>query len=43
MKKIDSQIIAREEQLMKELEGMKFSFRKIRKVIELDALLNFKG
>lgn len=30
-----------EEKLIKEISGMKFSFKKLRKVIELDALIRF--
>lgn len=34
-------IYEREQQLLKELKGMKFSFKKLRKLIELDALVNY--
>ena len=37
----EREIFAREQQLLKEISGMKFSFKKLRKVLELDALVNF--
>ncbi len=37
----EREIFAREQQLMKEISGMKFSFKKLRKELELDALVNF--
>jgi hypothetical protein len=43
MRSYDREIYEREMQLMKEISGMKFSFRKIRKIIELEALLSQSG
>lgn len=40
MRSYDKEIYEREMQLMKEISGMKFSFKKLRKIFELEALLN---
>lgn len=37
----DREIVAREKELIREISKMKFSFKKLRKVLELDALVNF--
>ena len=37
------QFMAREEQLLKELGEMKFSFKKLLKAIELDALISTRN
>lgn len=37
----EKEIIAREQELLHEISKMKFSFKKLRKVLELDALVNF--
>ena len=36
----EKEIVAREQELLKEISKMKFSFKKLRKVLELDALVN---
>ena len=42
MKEYNREIIKAEEKLIKEIEGMKkFSFKKLLKVIELEALLSY--
>lgn len=41
MKEYKREILIEEEKLIKEIEKMKFSFRKLLKVIELNALLNY--
>ncbi len=37
----EREIMEREMKLIKELSGMKFSFRKLKKAFELDALLHY--
>ncbi len=41
MKEYKREILIEEEKLIKEIEKMKFSFRKLLKVIELNALLSY--
>lgn len=41
MKEYKRELLIEEEKLIKEIEKMKFSFRKLLKVIELNALLNY--
>ena len=43
MRSYDREVFEREMQLMNEISGMKFSMKKIRKIIELDALINSFG
>ncbi len=44
MKEYNREIIKAEEKLIKEIEGMKkFSFKKLLKVIELDALISYQN
>lgn len=33
--------VSREKKLINEIAGMKFSFKKLRKIIELDALISY--
>ena len=37
----EKEIVAREQELLREISKMKFSFKKLRKVLELDALVNY--
>lgn len=41
MKEYDREIIATKEKLIHEIEGMKFSFKKLLKVYELSALMSY--
>lgn len=43
MTRYDRDIIKLEKNLIKEISEMKFSFKKIVKVIELDAILSYYG
>lgn len=44
MKEYNKELMKAEAKLIKEIEGMKkFSFRKLLKVIELDALINYSN
>ena len=43
MRRYDKEIYEREQQLMKEISGMKFSLKKIGKMIELEALLSYEA
>ena len=37
----ERELMEKEMQLIKEISGMKFSFKKLRKVFELDALMHY--
>ena len=43
MSKYDREMRKEEERLMNEIEGMKFSFKKLIKVFELNALISYKN
>ena len=43
MKEYQRELLKEEEKLIKEIEKMKFSFRKLLKVIELNALLSYNN
>ncbi len=43
MKEYNRELIKAEEKLIREIAGMKFSFKKLLKVIELDALLSYQN
>lgn len=40
MRSYDREVYEMEKRLMKEISGMKFSLKKLRKIIELDALIS---
>lgn len=43
MRAYDRNVYEQEEKLMKEISGMKFSWKKIAKIIELEALISGQG
>ncbi len=43
MKEYNRELVKAEEKLIREIATMKFSFKKLLKVIELDALLNYQN
>lgn len=43
MSKYTAEMRREEERLMNEIEGMKFSFKKLIKVFELNALISYKN
>lgn len=43
MKEYSRELRKEQERLIKEISGMKFSFRKLLKVIELDAIISYSN
>ena len=43
MKVYNNELIKAEKKLIREIEGMKFSFKKLLKVIELNALISYQN